>query len=133
MGVRILYGIASCDSCRNARKWLTAESIDFEFHDLRSDGLDIQMLEQWCDRIDWQKLLNKRSITWRNLPEADRRGMKKDWALTTMIQSPTLVKRPVLECDEFIVLGFSAEVYGSIFEKIGVLNRAKHRVESQEG
>jgi arsenate reductase len=113
--LRILYGIASCDSCRKARKWLDAESIEYDYHDIRIDGLAIQMLERWSGRIDWQKMLNKRSLTWRKIPEMDRRELTKDKALTLMMQHQTLVKRPILECDGFIALGFSPENYKMIF------------------
>ena len=114
-----LYGITSCDSCRNSRKWLDQHSIDYAFHDLRVDGLDIQMLERWSSRIEWTSLLNKKSLTWRKIPETDRNDMSQDKALASMIQHPTLVKRPVLECKEFIALGYSAENYQAIFTKAG--------------
>jgi len=115
--VLTLYGIASCDSCRKARQWLDQQSVEYVFHDVRVDGLEIQMLERWSNRIVWQKLLNKKSLTWRKIPEADRNDMSKDKALASMIQYPTLVKRPVLECEEFIALGFSPENYRAIVTK----------------
>lgn len=113
--MRTLYGIGSCDSCRKARKWLDENNISYLYHDIRIDGLAIQMLERWSSRIDWQKLLNTRSLTWRKIPETDRGDLVKDKALAMMLQHPTLVKRPVLECDEFIALGFSPENYDKIF------------------
>ena len=112
--MRILYGIASCDSCRKARKWLDANNIDYDYHDIRIDGLSIQMLERWSDRIEWKKMLNTRSLTWRKIPEMDRGDLTKDKALALMMQHNTLVKRPVLECDEFIALGFSPDNYKMI-------------------
>ena len=113
--VRTLYGIGSCDSCRKARKWMDEHNFDYEYHDIRIDGLNIQMLERWSSRIDWKKLLNTRSLTWRKIPETDRGSLTKDKALAMMMQNPTLVKRPVLECDEFIALGFSPDNYSKIF------------------
>ena len=105
--VLTVYGIKSCDSCRNARKFLAEKDIKFEFHDLREDGLDIQMLERWGDRLGWERLLNKKSLTWRKIPEVDRNDMSRDKALAAMIERPTLVKRPVLESKDFIAVGFS--------------------------
>ncbi|MFQ5546965.1 MAG: arsenate reductase [Woeseia sp.] len=110
-----LYGIGSCDTCRKARKWLEDEAHEHEFHDLRSDGLDIQMLERWTERISWEELLNTRSLTWRKIPEVDRSQMTRNRALASMIEHPTLVKRPVLECEEFIAVGFAPERYEKIF------------------
>jgi arsenate reductase len=113
--VQVLYGIASCDSCRKARKWLDANNVEYNYHDFRIDGLAIQMLERWSGKMDWQKMLNKRSLTWRKIPEMDREDLTKDKALALMMQHQTLVKRPVLESDDFIALGFSPDNYKMIF------------------
>jgi Spx/MgsR family transcriptional regulator len=117
-GPLTLYGIASCDTCRKARKWLTANSYDHEFHDLRDDGLDMPMLKRWAGRISWEKLLNTRSLTWRKIPEVDRADMSQEKALASMLEHPTLVKRPVLECEEFISVGFSPENYKAMFMQL---------------
>ena len=113
-----IYGIKSCDSCRAARKYLTEKEIEFRFHDLREQGLDIQMLERWSDRLGWERLLNKKSLTWRKIPEVDRNDMTKDKALAAMIERPTLVKRPVLEADKFIAVGFSEKRFSEFLEKL---------------
>lgn len=113
-----VYGIKSCDSCRAARKFLTENEIDFNFHDLREDGLDIQMLERWGDRLGWEKLLNKKSLTWRKIPEVDRNDMTRDKALAAMIERPTLVKRPVLESKEYIAVGFSEKRFSDFLAKL---------------
>ncbi|MDJ0813542.1 MAG: arsenate reductase [Woeseiaceae bacterium] len=112
-----VYGIKSCDTCRRARKFLTEHNIEFRFHDLRENGLDIQMLERWSDRLGWQKLLNKQSLTWRKIPEVDRNDMSRDKALAAMIDRPTLIKRPVLEADKFIAVGFSEKRFGDFINK----------------
>ena len=102
-----VYGLKSCDTCRKARKFLAEQDIDFRFHDVRDDGLDIQMLERWVSRIDWQKLLNRRSLTWRKIPDVDRADIDMDRALALIIENPTLLKRPVLESETLLAVGFS--------------------------
>lgn len=113
-----VYGIKSCDTCRKARKYLSDRNIDHEFHDVRDDGLDIQMLERWADRIGWEKLLNKRSLSWRKIPEVDRNDMTRDKALAAMIDKPTLIKRPVLESPVFMAVGFSEKRFSDFLQKI---------------
>ena len=113
-----VYGINSCDTCRKARRFLTAQQIEYRFHDVRDDGLDIQMLERWASRIGWEKLLNKKSLTWRKIPEVDRADMTRDRALAAMIDRPTLIKRPVLEAKEFIAVGFSEQRFSVFLEKM---------------
>ena len=112
-----IYGIKSCDTCRRARKFLTEHNIEFRFHDVREDGLDIQMLERWSERMGWHKLLNKQSLTWRKIPEVDRNDMTRDKALAAMIDNPTLIKRPVLEADKFIAVGFSEKRFGDFINQ----------------
>lgn len=109
-----VYGIKSCDSCRAARNYLAEHDIEFRFHDVRVDGVDIQMLERWVDRIDWDKLLNRRSLTWRKIPEVDRNDMNQDRAFALIIERPTLLKRPVLESDDFLAVGFSEEQFADL-------------------
>ncbi|HEX5764800.1 MAG TPA: arsenate reductase [Woeseiaceae bacterium] len=109
-----IYGIKSCSTCRDAKKWLDAQGIAYRFHDLREDGIDIQTLERWADSVEWEKLLNKSSLTWRKLPDVDRSGMTRNRALAAMIEHPTLVKRPVLEKGRQVALGFSARQYAEM-------------------
>ncbi len=112
-----VYGIKSCDTCRKARKYFAENDIEFRFHDVRDDGLDIQMLERWSGRIDWTKLLNKQSLTWRKIPEVDRSGMGESKAFALMIENPTLVKRPVLESETFIAVGFSEKRFAAFWDR----------------
>lgn len=114
-----VYGIPSCDTCRRANKYLTERGIEFKFHDLRADGLNVQMLERWSDRLGWERLLNKRSLSWRKVPETDRQGMNRDSAIAAMLAQPTLIKRPVLEDDEYMAVGFSEKRFGDFLERSG--------------
>lgn len=110
-----VYGIMSCDTCRKARRYLAENDIEFRFHDVRDEGLDLQMLERWSKRIDWEKLLNRRSLTWRKIPEVDRNDMDKDRAFGLMIDRPTLLKRPVLESEAFLAVGFSEKRFADFW------------------
>jgi arsenate reductase len=113
-----VFGIKSCDTCRKARKYFTETDIEHRFHDVRDDGLGIQMLERWAARIDWKKLLNKQSLTWRRVPEVDREDMTQDKAFALIIENPTLLKRPVLESEAFIAVGFSQEKFSEFWDSI---------------
>jgi arsenate reductase len=76
-----LYGIKNCDTIRKARRWLTNNEIEYRFHDVRSDGITRSDLQQWIKTLDWEKLLNRRGTTWRNLPEAVRNNISKASAI----------------------------------------------------
>ena len=102
-----VYGIRGCDNCRKALKYLSAKKIEHRFHDIRSDGLDRRMLERWSERVAWETLVNRRSLTWRRMPDADRGGMTQSRAFTAILNRPTLMKRPVFEGERFFAVGLS--------------------------
>lgn len=106
-----VFGIPNCDTCRKARKWLEAHSLEYRFHDLREDGLTPAMLERWSRTADWETLLNTRSRTWREIPASEREPLTDKRALELMLKKPTLVKRPVTEYDANVVVGFSPALY----------------------
>lgn len=109
-----LYGIKSCDNCRKARKYLTEKAIEFRFHDVRENGLDVAMLQRWASRSEWETLLNRKSLTWRKIPEVDRSGLNEERAFALIIDQPTLLKRPILESEESVVVGFSKQRFDEL-------------------
>jgi arsenate reductase-like glutaredoxin family protein len=75
------------------------------------------MLERWADRIDWATLVNRKSLTWRKIPEADRGEMTRARALALLLEHPTLLKRPVLEAERFLAVGFSEKRFSEFLAK----------------
>lgn len=109
-----LYGIHNCDSCRKARRWLQDRDIEFQFTDIREEALNETLLEKWQKQLDWERLLNKKSITWRKIPEMDRANMDAGLARNMILNYPTVMKRPVLDLDQYVVLGFDEDTYEAL-------------------
>ncbi|MEC7488632.1 MAG: arsenate reductase [Pseudomonadota bacterium] len=107
-----VYGIKNCDTCRKSLKWLKGEGIEHCYHDLSIDGLDRDSLLVWVESIGWNKLLNRRGTTWRNLPEFEKEGLDETRAVNLMLAHPTLIKRPVFEIGPRVFVGFSAQTQG---------------------
>ena len=103
-----VYGIKNCDTCRKALKWLDAAGIEHRFHDYRKDKLDEGLLSAWVEEAGWEKLLNRRGTTWRNLSDAEKDGVDKAKAVFLMRQYPILIKRPVFEFAGGVLVGFGA-------------------------
>jgi arsenate reductase (glutaredoxin) len=115
-----VYGIPNCDTCRKARKWLKEQDIDHVFHDFRKDGLRQEQVDGWVDAVGWETLLNRRGTTWRKLPDADKSGVDAPNAAALMTANPTLIKRPVFEGADTIMVGFSAETQAALTTSNGV-------------
>ncbi len=110
-----LYGLATCDTTRAARKWLDAHGVTYAFHDVRADGLSRAMVESWVKRVGWEKVVNKASTTWRELPDTEKAGVDQARAIALLLAHPTLVKRPVLDRAGELTLGFKLPVYTQLF------------------
>jgi arsenate reductase len=112
----VVYGIDTCDQVRKARAWLRAHGVAFRFHDFRADGLDTALLARWMGHLPWDALLNRRGTTWRQLdPQRKASVVDQSSATELMLENPTLVKRPVLETGDRIVVGFSEPIYRNLF------------------
>jgi Spx/MgsR family transcriptional regulator len=112
-----LFGIKNCDTIKKARKYLEQKDIDYNFHDCRSDGLSAQQLQHWVAELGWESLINKRSTTWRQLPDVLKNTVDEQAAIKLMLEYPTLIKRPLLELNENYYLGFSVTSYDVLFSE----------------
>lgn len=106
-----LFGIASCDTCRKARRWLDEKGFEYRYHDIRLDGVPVTALREWVRRAGWETVLNRRSATWRRIPEVDRNVAGAGDAIELMREYPTIIKRPVLSAGKVLLVGFDADEY----------------------
>jgi len=113
--VATLYGIKNCDTVKKAKKWLDDHHISYQFHDFRADGLTKKQVTQWIKSLGWEVVVNKRSTTWKQLDPATRDTMDDSVAIDTIIEHPTLIKRPLLDLGNSVHVGFKADDYQQIF------------------
>lgn len=112
----IVYGIKNCDTVKSACQWLEAEAIPFQFHDFRVSGLSKTKLDSWLNAVGSDKLINRRSTTWKQLSENERKQIDSGEGKLTILANPTLIKRPVLEHKGKTYSGFNSEQYHDIFK-----------------
>lgn len=112
-----LYGIKNCDTIKKARKWLADHGVEYVFHDYRVDGLEQKQLEQWCQELGWEQVLNKRGTTWRKLPDDVKNSIDEISAIKLMLEQPAMIKRPLLESEKKRLLGFKAAEYEQLLLK----------------
>ena len=110
----ILYGIKNCDSVKKARLWLDENAVAYQFHDFRSDGLNLEQVQGFIAKASWEALLNKRSTSWRQLTDEQKTDLNAEKVAGLLLESPTLIKRPVLQADEQFLIGFNAETYQTL-------------------
>ena len=106
-----LYGIKNCDSVKKARQWLDQNGIAYQFHDFRADGLTLEQLNDFVARLDWNTLLNRSSTSWRQLSADQQSALTLEKAILLMLNTPTLIKRPILDTGGRLIIGFKADHY----------------------
>ena len=112
-----VFGIPNCDTVKKCRQWLQEADIDFEFHDFRKEGLSKTQVSQWLEVLGRDTLVNKRSTSWKALPQSVRDNFDDQAALAAILESPTLIKRPLLEHNGELHVGFKPAQYQTIFNK----------------
>jgi len=110
-----IYGIKNCDTMKKARQWLADHSIEADFHDYKASSIDRAHLERWCKEAGWETVLNRAGTTFRKLDDADKQNLDAGKAITLMLAQPSMIKRPVLEADSRIIIGFKPDLYEQFF------------------
>jgi arsenate reductase-like glutaredoxin family protein len=72
-------------------------------------------LARWCGVAGWQTVLNRAGTTFRKLADADKQTLTQDKAIALMVAQPSMIKRPVLEADDELEIGFKPERYTALF------------------
>ena len=111
----IIYGISNCDTVKKAKNWLDSHNIDYQFHDFRTDGINKDIINVWLNTVAWDKILNKRSTSWRNLDASTQQAINATNVVDLLIENPTLIKRPVMDVNDIITVGFNSDTYQGIF------------------
>jgi Spx/MgsR family transcriptional regulator len=112
-----LYGLRRCRKTQKAIAWLEARNISFNFHDFRRQGIDKEKLATWIARLGYSRLLNTKSPLLRRAPLSLAEAESTDaqaHAQTLMQAEPRLINRPVLECQNTLLIGFEEEQYAAI-------------------
>lgn len=110
---RTLYGLKNCDTCKKALKELEAEGKAADFVDIRAEADLPSKLPRWIAAVG-EKLVNRSSTTWRGLSDADKARASGVTLEGLLLGNPTLIKRPVIETDNEVFVGWSAETKSRI-------------------
>lgn len=101
-----LYILKNCDICRKAVKWFEEKNISVNIIDIRADGIEKQTISDAVSCLGWEKVLNRRSTSWRNLDDNQKADIDVEKATALITQNPTLMKRPLITSKDNFITGF---------------------------
>ncbi|HET9054619.1 MAG TPA: ArsC family reductase [Cyclobacteriaceae bacterium] len=113
----IVYGIKNCNTVKKSLDWLNKNKVEFEFHDYKTKGVDPAKLKNWSSQTGWEKLVNRKGTTWRQLDEKIQNKITHEKAAIALMQEKTsVIKRPLVERNgKVVALGFDESEYRQAF------------------
>ena len=106
-----LYGIPNCDTVKKTRIYLDSRGVAYHFHDFKKAGVEAADLKRWAAEVGWEKLLNKAGTTFKKLPDIETTGIDEGKAISLMLANPSMIKRPVVEGGQALLVGFKPGIY----------------------
>lgn len=109
-----LYGIKNCDSVKKALKFFKDNNLEITFVDFKQTKPTTDQLQNWAAKNDLKTLFNNRSRTYKDLGLA-KEDLSDDDKINWMHKEPLLVKRPVVEFNDNVLVGFDQNIYEGVF------------------
>lgn len=109
-----VYGIKNCDSVKKAIKFLNEQSIPYSFVDFKTSPVDIDKVQEWLNHVEISVLFNTKGTTYRTLGLKSldlNDNDKAQW----MSKENLLIKRPVIQYNSNVIVGFDLSKYEGIF------------------
>ncbi|RYU97599.1 Spx/MgsR family RNA polymerase-binding regulatory protein [Emticicia agri] len=111
-----VYGIPNCDTVKKTLDWFKTHNIAYQFHDYRKEGISADKLKEWLAQEPIDKIFNKNSTTFKELSEEIKSSISDEKAaINLMMNSNSIIKRPIVEDGTIKAIGFKADQYKAIF------------------
>lgn len=109
-----VYGITTCGSVRNARKFFKENEIEIEFIDIKKVSIECDKIDSWLEKVSIDVLFNNKGTKYRTL-KLKELGLDDDGKREWLCKENMLIKRPVIEYDDSVVVGWDEEKYKQLF------------------
>jgi arsenate reductase len=105
-----VYGIKNCDTMKKTFTWLESRGLEYVFHDYKKKGITSEKLNEWLTHFDKWQLINTKGSTWKQLSDDVKNQITSNQdAIALMKEKNSLIKRPILEVEDSLFLGFQPE------------------------
>lgn len=109
-----VYGIKTCGSVRKALKFFKEHNIDYEFIDFKKETVGIDKINLWLEKTTLNELFNNRGTKYRTL-KLKELNLDDNQKIQWLAKENMLIKRPVIEYDDKVIVAFDEEKYKKIF------------------
>jgi arsenate reductase (glutaredoxin) len=107
-----IYGIKNCNTMQKAMEMLKNQKVTFDFNDYKKSGIAPEKIDQWFSQENWEKFINKNGTTFKKLSDEEKAAVTNAAsAKALMLKYNSLIKRPILEYNNRLIIGLDDTVY----------------------
>ena len=114
---KLFLQYTKCTTCRKAKKFLQENNVTFDDRDITIDNPTVEELEKWIDLsgLEIKKFFNTSGVLYKEMKLKDKiKDMSREEMIKLLATDGKLVKRPLLICDDKVLVGFKEEQYKEI-------------------
>lgn len=111
------YWYHRCSTCKKAKTWLDNQGISYQLVEMIDTPPTQELIEKWMEDNEWpiRRYFNTSGKLYREAGLKDLVGqMTAKEAANKLSQNGMLIKRPILEKDGQVLLGFKEEAYQAL-------------------
>ncbi|GMA62248.1 Spx/MgsR family RNA polymerase-binding regulatory protein [Alicyclobacillus fastidiosus] len=111
----LLYGYKRCSTCRDAHKTLQESGANVQFHDIVDRPPSEQTIRTWMERSGRpvEDFVNTRGTVYRERDLKHAKFTEDEW-IRELSKDGKLLKRPILETDKEVFVGYHEGAYRRI-------------------
>ena len=110
-----IYGIKTCSTVGQARKFMRENGIEFDFVDYKVESVEESRIREWLTQIDISILFNNKGKKYRDLGLKEL-NLDDEGKIEWMAKENYLLKRPVIEYgDGKVLVTYDEAVYKERF------------------
>lgn len=110
-----IYGIKNCETVKKALNALEARGHSYEFHDYKKLGVEAAKIQEWLKEVDLAVLVNKKGTTYKKLSDEAKAALENaKTAIPVMMEHTSVIKRPILEANKKLIIGFDSDAYNDL-------------------
>lgn len=109
-----------CSTCQKAKMWLDNNGIEYQRRDIKIDNPTRDELLQWHKKsgADIKKFFNTSGLIYKSMNLKEKLPqMSLEEKIELLSGDGMLVKRPIIVCDDFVLIGFKEKEWNSAFGK----------------
>lgn len=111
-----IYGIPNCGSVKKALDFMRLSGFEFEFVDFKKQKPSLGEVEKWANAVGMERLFNTKGTKYKS-SGLDYKTMSEADKKSALVSEPTMIKRPVIEYNDKVIVGFDEELYKKEFAK----------------